>query len=298
MVRVIDVDHIDGLDAHRVQRDMIIAHGILGLLDELSGIAQRLGRPPDARDGLRRDLQRDRLLEDLQAAVADHVPHHGDGGRVADRRQVTGEVLRPDEHIHLRRPELAEILAVHEHQIHADRGGLRLQRVGDREKQRDTARAVVCADDGRQCVGRRRLLGFWPRVPMGHVEHALRGGGVELRHDVAHRHCLAGRGRVRPRLLGDRRAPGAHLAHDPVARGPVARRTRDARAELQRHLQIRQRCRAVEPGVRAQPQRIRTGTATRRRLLTRAGQQRTEDEKLQVGQHATNRHEKQGHWRK
>src|ERR1041384_3888324 len=175
----------------------------------------------------------------------------GTGNR---RLALSGEPARPDEHV-VGVGEIAEVFAIHEQQIDADRRRACLERIGDAKQDGDAGGAVVGAGHRQPALGAvRRLVRMWPRVPMGQQQDALGGVGLEPREKVAQvQRRAAARQAMIERLDDDGIGPRPQLALQPVTLLFVRRCPGNPRSECDLLLEVRERVLAVELATRSAP---------------------------------------------
>lgn len=245
---IAEVDQVDDLQPPAQQREMVVVDSRVCPVRELRPESQV---PRDAVDfandgpGAAGGVP---LLRDREVPVADHVQQHPAPGHV--RRQVLGEVARPQEH-----PVQpgAVVLAVEEHEHYGHGRRRRLQNTRDLQQHGNSRSAVVRA--GNRHVPARRIglpVGGWARVPVRAEQHRVpgqgRGGGSRRRpagDDIAHlQHCVPGRmGEVLPlHAVRQRR----QVLQQVVPARTVTRGVRNSRAEGYLRFQVGEGKRAVE----------------------------------------------------
>ncbi len=148
--------------------------------------------------------------------------------------------------------ECAPVLAVDEQQVDAHGRRRLLEDVAERDEQAHARRAVVGAEDRPRLVAEIGIVvRLGARVPVRHVEHALRRGGVESGEDVLERQLGAVGRRLRPTLHGHAVRALLHLRDDPRGGRVVRRRAGRPRTERQVRLHVAERGLTVERGLRA-----------------------------------------------
>src|SRR5712664_2810441 len=94
----IEVDHVDGMYASVLQRDMVVDEGLTGPRYENPRIPEPIRRLPDALHHFGRNREGVALLIELQVFVSHHVEQHGEQRRIA-RWQVRCEIARAEERL-------------------------------------------------------------------------------------------------------------------------------------------------------------------------------------------------------
>ncbi len=147
--------------------------------------------------------------------------------------------------------ERAVVLTVDKEQVDAI-GGRRLGEDGaELHEQGGPQCAIVRPRDGLAPLGRvGRLVGDRPRVPVRHIQHAIRLRGAIPSEYVAKGELFAPDGRMRPALDNHGVRALRHRRDDPVAAAKRAISARNARSEVELGADERERGTTVERRVR------------------------------------------------